>query len=179
MWELLCHVLSTLHQGSLGEPVCCTIGSLRSHGKREGGTPWPGLFAALSHRGGQLQVGGGQLPTLSSRAMASHGGERPVLSVCSPPHPHPGRSWRQETCLHFGRTWPPPQHHCCSREAGPFPGGGMWGGGVIAVSHLVNKEVWLGFLRGGDDSDGGRCITGSRLLTFRRPACFIHSPDMY
>lgn len=55
----------------------------------------------------------------------------------------------------------------------------MWGGGVIAASHLVNKEVWLGSLRGGDDSDGGRYITGSRLLTCRLPAWFIHPQNVY
>lgn len=40
--------------------LCGTVGALRSHSKREGETPCPVLFAALSHRGGQLQVGDGQ-----------------------------------------------------------------------------------------------------------------------
>ena len=71
------------------------------------------------------------------------------------PLPHPSLFWDQEICFHLGKTWPHhPPHRCCSQEVGPFPRGGKWGS-ILAVSHLTNEEMWLGFQRGNDDPEVG------------------------
>lgn len=146
---------------------CCTVGSLRSHGESEYGDS---LSSALCCS--EPQRTAAWLKMVSSRPRApGHWLLRVVSSLfCLDAFPR-CCSWHQETCFHLERTWPHPQHQCCSREAGPCLTGGMWGG-IISVSHLVNKEVWLGFQRGDDSEESTEQVPW--LLTFCLPAC-LHS----